>query len=98
MNKLIIYAYENYTLTVLINEDDEIVNWDTADDAMWSIENSFNLFFGEEKAEQLYNFLVQNTINEHLHEFDLYDFQEYIFNDELSLSLIEKGIKFIHQK
>ena len=47
MNTLIIYGYEEQSLTILLNKDGEIIKTDYANGTMRTIENSLIEFFGE---------------------------------------------------
>ena len=47
MNTLIIYGYEEQSLTILLNEDGEIIKIDYANGTMWTIEDSLIEFLAK---------------------------------------------------
>lgn len=91
MNTLIIYGYEEQSLTILLNENGEIIKTDYANGTMWTIENSLIEFFGEELGEQLYEELISKSVN--LKDFNLYEYFEYCIQEEFTFNLLLKLLK-----
>ena len=96
MNTLIIYGYEEQSLTILLNEDGEIIRTDYANGTMWTIENSLIEFFGKELGEQLYDKLISKSVN--LKDFNLCEYFEYCIQEEFTFNLLlkllnNKGVK-----
>lgn len=91
MNTLIIYEYEEQSLTILLNEDGEIIKTDYANGTMWTIENSLIEFFGEELGEQLYEELIFKSVN--LKDFNLREYFEYCIQEEFTFNLLLKLLK-----
>lgn len=91
MNTLIIYGYEEQSLTILLNEDGEIIKTDYANGTMWTIENSLIEFFGEKLGEQLYEELTSKSVN--LKDFNLCEYFEYCIQEEFTFNLLLKLLK-----
>lgn len=91
MHTLIIYGYEEQSLTILLNEDGEIIKIDYANGTMWTFENSLIEFFGEELGEQLYEELISKSVN--LKDFNLYEYFEYCIQEEFTFNLLLKLLK-----
>lgn len=91
MNTLIIYEYEEQSLTILLNEDGKIIKTDYANGTMWTIENSLIEFFGEELGEQLYEELMSKSVN--LKDFNLREYFEYYIQEEFTFNLLLKLLK-----
>lgn len=91
MNTLIIYEYKEQSLTILLNEDGEIIKTDYANGTMWTIENSLIEFFGEELGGQLYEELTSESVN--LKDFNLCEYFEYCIQEEFTFNLLLKLLK-----
>ena len=78
-------------MTILLNEDGEIIKIDYANGTMWTIENSLIEFFGEELGEQLYEELISKSVN--LKDFNLCEYFEYYIQEEFTFNLLLKLLK-----
>lgn len=87
MNTLIIYGYEEQSLTILLNENGEIIKTDYANGMMWTIENSLIKIFGEVKGITLYNSLATDS-QIHLIDYNLGHIYQYTFLDEYTFNKI----------
>lgn len=90
MNTLIIYGFEEESLTVLVDEEQNVLQTDYADGMMWTLESSLIKIFGEDAGEELYTVLATDNNIDLAH----YNLRKCIVHilDEISFNLIKKGL------
>lgn len=92
MKTIEVYFYENYSLSILLDEDDNIIDWDTADDAMWCFANSVEkLCNDEELAMQISEAESEDDILRLFKEKDILC-KTYSIS-EVGLKLLEKSLE-----